>query len=159
MIAESLITVYGYNATVVNNQMADITHEESLIVPAEGANTINWLLGHLVSARYRTLEVVQAELVWDDATRALYGMDSAPITAETEYALPIDTLLEAFNQSHERLVAKLETMSDADLSAPSMFRHDYIYQSLQYLHFHEAYHIGQLTMVAAVLGKSTAYVS
>lgn len=32
-------------------------------------------------------------------------------------------------------------------------------ESLLYFHFHEAYHVGQLTMVAEALGKSAKYIS
>ncbi len=49
-------------------------------------------------------------------------------------------------------------MSDAALSAAGGFENNSVCESLLYFHFHETYHVGQMTMIAELLGRSAKYV-
>jgi uncharacterized damage-inducible protein DinB len=157
MNAQSLVKIYEYNAEVIQTQMDDITHKESLVQPVDGSHSINWLLGHIISARSIPLQRVGAKQVWDETSRARYRNNSAPINKDEEHVLHIDDLVSLFNQTQNRLLAGLTAMTPDDLASPSGYGTNSIYESFQYFHFHEAYHTGQLTMVAAYLGRPTAY--
>ncbi len=159
MNAQSLIKIYQYNAEVIQTQMAEITHVESLVQPIAGSHNINWLLGHIISARSLPLQRVGAKPVWDETSRARYRSTSSPINTDEKGVLHIDDLVQLFNQTQVRLLAGLAIMTTNDLARPSGYATNSIYESLQYFHFHEAYHVGQLTMIAAYLGKPTAYVN
>lgn len=157
MHGDTLIRMFGFNAEIVQNQMEDVSHAESLQPEPGSGHTLNWLLGHIISARTFPLRHVGAAPVWDLATRARYRNGSLPVSGDEAKVLPIDTLMEKFSQSQTRLVERLGAMSDPQLLEPSGYGENTIYDSLIYFHFHEAYHVGQLTLVAAHIGKTAAY--
>jgi uncharacterized damage-inducible protein DinB len=155
MNAETLVKSYAYTADVIHRQLVDVTHEESL--EQVGPHSINWLLGHIVSARAIPLKRVGAAQVWDDESRSRYRNGSAPITADEPGVLRLEDLLTLFEQSQERLIAGLRTLTPEQLRADSGYGGNSVFESFLYFHFHETYHLGQLTMVAEGLGKPSAY--
>ena len=66
MLCTALSKCFEYTAESVRTQARDISHTESLVQPFENAHTINWLLGHIVSARTTPLTLVGAKTVWSD---------------------------------------------------------------------------------------------
>ena len=50
-------------------------------------------------------------------------------------------------------------MTDDHLRTHSGYGKNSIYESFLYFHFHETYHLGQLTMIAEYLGKPSAYIT
>lgn len=156
---QALIKMFTLNHTLLTRQISTITHTESLIQPENLPNSINWLLGHLVSARTVALQRVNQEPVWSDEVRARYRNGSLPITAEGEGVMHFETILAAYEESQNRLIHGLESMTLEDLSQYSGFGENSIGDSIAYFHFHEAYHIGQIADVATALGKESAWVN
>lgn len=158
-VVQALIYAFEYDAQVIHNQLQDVSHAESLLQPIADSHSINWLLGHIVSARSLPLKHVGSEPVWSDEQRARYRDGSAPIGAEGPGVLPLATLLEAFDESHERLIRGLQAISSEVLTTPVEYRGRTVFNNLFYYHFHETYHIGQMTMIGEALGKKTAYLT
>src|SRR5687768_10982192 len=100
---EGLLTLYGYNHTLINRQCEGMTHADSLIQPPFEANCFNWTLGHLVSARSLVLRLVGEEPVWTDEIRARYRAGSPPITEDGAGVLSLERLLADFNESQARI--------------------------------------------------------
>ena len=159
MNSQSLIPIFNYNAEVIRTQLENVTHEESLQQPTAGGHSINWLLGHIISARSVPLQRVHANQVWDNDTRSRYRSGSAPINQDEPGVIHLSNLLKLFDQAHERLITGLEKLTPEQLSAPSGYESNTNFESFLYFHFHETYHVGQLTMVAEHIGKPTAYVN
>lgn len=149
----ALIKLYGYNATLINKQTAALTHEESLLqLPFDG-NSLNWILGHLVSSRTLPLRLVGQEPVWTEEQRTRYRHGSSTVTADGEGVMRLETVLADFNGSQERLVAGLVQMNYEDMCRPSGYQDNTIGDSLAYFQFHEAHHVGQLMYLAQFAGK------
>ena len=161
MNSQSLIRSYSYTASVIHNQLGDVTHTESLMQPVAGGHSINWLLGHIVSARSFPLWHVGAAPVWSDAARARYRNGSQPIGADEPGVLKLDALIDLFDETQSRLTAGLQEMTAEQLSIrnESGYAGGNVCDSLLYFHFHESYHVGQMTMIAELLGRQAAYVS
>ena len=100
-----------------------------------------------------------AETVWSDESRARYRHGSSPIGGQDESVLQFGALLDQFSQTQCRFEAELLTMNDEALLLPSGYGQNGVFDSLLYFHFHESYHIGQMTVVAEALGKPKAYLA
>lgn len=156
---QALIKMFTLNNTLLNRQISTITHAESLVQPENLPNSINWLVGHLVSSRSMALQRVKQEPMWSDEVRARYRNGSLPIKEDGEGVQQFETLVATYNESQERLIRGLEAMTLEDLSQYSGFGENSVGDSLAYFHFHEAYHIGQIADVATALGKETMWVN
>jgi len=155
MDAQVLIQAFDYNKEVIENQLKNVTHQDSLIQVPDTGQSINWLLGHIISARSIPLQRVQAKPVWADNARARYRNGSQP----DDNGMDIEMLKKLFFLSHERLIEGLGRMNEEELRAYSDYGNNNMFQSFLYFHFHETYHIGQLTMVAMAIGKEGAYLN
>ncbi|MFW5690898.1 MAG: DinB family protein [Chloroflexota bacterium] len=157
--ADALKTLYGYNAALLNRQLEGMTHAHSLMqLPFEG-NCLNWVVGHLISSRIRALELVGEQPVWTDAERARYRFGSAPIREDGPGVLPLETLCDTFNESQVRLLRGLDRSTPERLAEPSSFRGQTVGGSLAYFQFHEAHHIGQMTLLGPLAGFPGAWLT
>lgn len=159
MQAAHLAKSYAYTADIIVRQLDEISYEESLLQPIAGDHSINWLIGHIVSSRSTPLKLVGAEPVWSDTARERYRDGSPPIGAHGSGVLDLQELIRLFERSQDRLLGRLDRLTDAELAQASGFRENTLAESLLYFHFHEAYHVGQMTMVAESLGKRAKYVN
>ncbi len=150
---QALIKLFGYNAELVEKQIVSLSHEESLRQLPVEANSINWVLGHVVSARTFAMRLVDEEPVWTDEQRARYRHTSANVVDDDEGVVKLDDLVAAFRQSQTRLVHGLGRMSYEEMCQPSGYEDNTIGDSLAYFHFHEAHHVGQLLYLAQAIGK------
>ena len=155
---QALRKMFGYTATLVNKHASDISHEESLIQPENLPNSLNWLLGHLISARTRALQMIGEEPVWTDDMRARYRAGSAPITGDEAGVMAFGALVAAYNETHGRLLNGLQRLTYENLNELSGFETNTVADSLAYFQFHEAYHVGQIADVATALGKPSAWI-
>lgn len=150
---QALIKMFSYNAELIIKQSAEMTHTESLLIPPFEANTFNWVLGHIVSARSIPLRNVREEPIWTDNQRARYRNGSANVVADGDGVFLLEELVTVFKLSQERLLTGLERMTYEDMCKLSGYQHNTIGDSLAYFHFHEAHHIGQILYLAQMAGK------
>ena len=150
---QALIKMFGYNAELIIKQSADMSHAESLLVPSFEANTFNWVLGHIVSARSIPLRNVREEPIWTDEQRARYRNGSDNIVADGEGVFLLGELVAVFKLSQERLLTGLDRMTYEDMCKPSGYQDNTMGDSLAYFQFHEAHHIGQILYLAQMTGK------
>jgi hypothetical protein len=150
---DALVKLFEYNALLVNKQLVGMSDAECLLHPPFTDDCINWLLGHMISARTRVLGVVDRPPVWDDAKRARYKSGAAPVTELGNGVLPIEVLLSDFNVSQQRLVDGLQHTTFEQLSKMSGYEKNTVADSLAYFHYHEAVHVGQIIYLAQYAGK------
>lgn len=159
MLAAYLCRSFAYTADIVGQQLSEISREDSLRQPIASDHSINWLTGHIVSSRSTPLYLVGADPVWPEAARERYRDGSPPIAAPGAGVLQLEALVRLFQLSQDRLIAGLLRLTDAHLAQPSGYASNTLAESLLYFHFHETYHVGQLTMVAESLGSRAKYIS
>lgn len=154
---EALIKLFSYNAELINLQLADMSHEESLLQPPFEGNCLNWVMGHIISSRTRVLQLVNEAPVWSGAQRVRYRNGSSSITADGEGVFRLEALLADYNDSQARLVRGLNRMTYDAMCQPSGFSANSVGDSLGYFQFHEAHHVGQILMLAQMAGKKGAW--
>jgi uncharacterized damage-inducible protein DinB len=155
----AVIAMFGYNAELMLKQTHAMTHAESIRQPAPGGNSMNWLLGHIISSRMRALHLVGEPPLWDDARRAPYRSGAPPWAADSPEALPLAELIADFTQSQERLITGLRRMTYADVCRPSGYQTHTIGESLAYIRFHEAQHVGQILYIAPLSGVPAVWLN
>ncbi len=160
MSTSTLIIQTGYNHYVLKKNLEGLSHEDSLIQPAPGGNCLNWVLGHIVASRGRTLTAVGEEPIWGPREAASYERSSDPITNAGQ-ALPLERILADLDASQEKILAGLQKLTDEDLAAKSSFspsnnEKETIGSLLAGLLFHEAYHAGQTGLLRRLIGKDGA---
>jgi hypothetical protein len=153
MNPKSILTTFQRSANVLMMNLDGITHAQSLWTPAPNVNSINWLVGHLVSSRTTGLKALGQTPVWDDAIRARYRAGSTPINADGEGVLDLSRLLADFAEAQRRMEAGLEAISAEALDAPSAFEQfASIGDQLLYLQNHEINHVGNIMTMRELLG-------
>ncbi|HET8763251.1 MAG TPA: DinB family protein [Gemmatimonadales bacterium] len=133
-----------YGMTLMN--LSDMTPEDSLVEPDGGANTANWVLGHLITVHNGAMQLLdQASVV---PAEALAGAAPEPADRPDE---PMDweLLTSRFAASKDRCLAAIAAVSDEALAEP--MPHPFGGEStrgelLQLVAMHGTYHAGQLAM-------------
>src|SRR5215207_9088164 len=97
----ALIKLFSYNLELINRQTAGLAHQQSLLqLPFDG-NSLNWILGHLISSRTLPLHLVGQEPIWTEEQRAPYRHGSANTVEDQPGVMALDTLIADFNHSQE----------------------------------------------------------
>lgn len=138
--------------------LGDLTDEDLLVRPVEGANHIAWQLGHLIASEHQLVESVcpgtmpaLPEGFADKYTKETAASDDASAFHTKE------ELLAAMDEQRAGTLAALENLSDDDLDAPSP---DHLKQiaanvggvfSMQPTHW--TMHAGQWAVVRRKLGR------
>ncbi len=156
--AATLIEMLDRNFGVIQAQVAGVTHEESLIQPPFNANCLNWVMGHIVQNRNKMLHLISQPTVWSHEQTARYEMGSAPVK-DGHDALPFERMVADLSVCHQRLIPALERLSLADLDAVgnvviAELSHASIGWMMNYLIWHETYHVGQTDILRQAAGKN-----
>jgi uncharacterized damage-inducible protein DinB len=140
------ITVFQFNSRVLHINIDDLTHEDSLASPKGGGNSINWIVGHLLTSRDDIFEMIGIERRCSPDIVKTYSRGTENVTKDN--ALNISELVKMFDASQKPLEEKIAEM---DYSAkPNELK------NLTFLAFHEAYHCGQTGILRRVAGKEGA---
>ena len=153
MSVDALRKLFDINHQALGMNVKGLTHEESLIQPPGGGNCLNWVAGHIVATRNLVLGLLGEEPIWGEAEAARYKRGSAPIR-DGGSAAPFDRILADFSRSQERIRAGLARLTDADLARER--DKETLADSLHFLQFHEAYHVGQAGLLRRMAGKEGA---
>ncbi|MEZ4695211.1 MAG: DinB family protein [Rhodothermales bacterium] len=147
-VAEQL----AFNASLFDLAIGDLTSAEARVQYVEGVPTIHWLAAHLVTARHHMLHLLRK---------------STSLPWEGRYETSVDVALQE-SVTNERIVAEWNRVSPVLLSVlatadqkllrtapPSPF--PTVEQTTQaavaFLANHEAYHIGQISLLRRAAGK------
>jgi uncharacterized damage-inducible protein DinB len=142
---------------IIGRNIEGLTHADSLAQAAGGANTANWILGHLVNVQNSIMKIIGAAPVWESEHLARAVFDH-PIYDDAE-SIEWDTLVERFNASRDATLAALAALSDESLAEkmPAPFGDPTTKAGLLgFLAVHQCYHAGQLGMARRAAGKKAA---
>ncbi|KXK42006.1 MAG: hypothetical protein UZ05_CHB002003052 [Chlorobi bacterium OLB5] len=140
-----LISIFDSSHEVINMSVNDISHEESLVSPPAGGNSINWVLGHMIFHRDVTREILGLEKLYGGSLEQ-YARGSGQL--QPAKAIEFSRLIEMYNSGHKALTEKLK---NTDLIPDAEKR-----ETVTTLAFHEAYHVGQVGILRRVIGKEGA---
>jgi hypothetical protein len=154
--AHDLRTLQQFTTLVLERNLEGLSHEESLEQPASGGNCLNWVLGHILATRTHVHRLLGDEPVWSDAEAKRYERGSSPIVEAGPGVLPLPRLVDDLRTSSTRLRDALERVSDDDLAKRSGEGAQPVGDQLIALHFHEAYHAGQIGLLRRLVGKAGA---
>jgi hypothetical protein len=147
-------------STVVHLNLADITHDESLIQPHPGGNCLNWVLGHLICIYDNVLRLLDADSLDQRQALKRYDRGSAAITGPMD-AVNISELIRLWDESVDRIDAAAAKLTTARLDepvpdSPSRNPKETVRSLLSTIAFHQAYHAGQLGILRRMAGKPGA---
>lgn len=148
-----LARLFALNHHALHRNLEGVTDEEALHQPVSG-NCLNWVVGHIVASRNGVLKVLGAEPHWPAEQADRYARGSAPVTGPGG-AASFQRIVRAFDESQERIAARLSEVTEADLAKPHA-QDQSVGEWLSFLHFHEAYHIGQTGLLRRLAGKEGA---
>jgi len=162
MTGNDLASMYEFSYMAMNRNLADLRHEDSVFIPEPGGNCINWVLGHIISARGMMLLLTGAGTpILSEAEAAVFGRGSAALKTGDQ-GVDLDRLKSALEESQKKLVPALQGLSDAALAAdvPEKFKRPPLMGSvgdaLARLCYHEGYHNGQIGILRRLAGKEAA---
>lgn len=146
-----LRSVFERNLKVLE-MSADGVDEAGARVPVvEGGSHFHWLLAHLVASRDALLERVGAERVWTAEAAKAFGRGSAPSVPD---GATLSDHLVRLRAQQEVFDAVLPTL-DADALARTVGRMT-VGGWIEFLAWHESYHVGQATLYRRVAGLPSA---
>jgi uncharacterized damage-inducible protein DinB len=151
--AEHVKKVFERNLWVINRQLEGVTHEESLLQPEFRANCMNWILGHALNSRQAVLYLLEMELVVSKESLSIYQFDSEPITAESEGVIQLGELLDYFEKSDEKFAEGFAKVDEARWHEAINDKGTTMWERVEFLSWHEAYHVGQLELLRQLAGK------
>ena len=139
-------TVYKFNHRVIRMNLDGISHEDSLKTPAEGGNSLNWILGHVILSRDEIFELLGLEKSCDEKMFTKYERGTKDFGPAD--AIKLETLIEMFDESQRKLEEKIK---EVDLKTDEEKS-----KNLAFYSFHEAYHAGQTGLLRRICGKEGA---
>jgi uncharacterized damage-inducible protein DinB len=142
---------------VFERNLADVDHEESLVAPRPGGNTINWIVGHVVRTRNQALALLGDAPLFDDTEFDQYGaggLDPNRAIRLEELRRRFDVLGPAIGSALAKVTA--EQLAEKAPFSPTANPNETIGTLLASIAFHEAYHLGQTGLSRRLLGKPGA---
>lgn len=155
---EALITQLRYTSYALAINVADMSHEDSLVQPQPAGNCLNWIVGHLVASRNGILAMLGKEPTWDHEMAPRYARSTDPIDEAVEGVIPLDELVAAFDAAQREIVDGLKAISSEQLEELVPWFGEDVPKAvaLAGLVFHEAYHVGQTGLLRRIAGKPGA---
>jgi uncharacterized damage-inducible protein DinB len=153
-----LIPLYKRTGWVIARQTEGLTHADSMLQLPFRSNCLNWVLGHVAASRDDTIELLGGTPVLREDEAELYQRESEPLT-EPDKAVQLARLLDALTQQEERIVVALQA---AEADALQAYIGDEgtrtLGDHLEFLHWHETYHVGQLEILRQLAGTDDAII-
>lgn len=156
MDRSTLTHLFRVNLYTVRTNTEGVTHEESLVAPEPGGSPLNWVLGHMVAARELILAALGQEAVLTEEEQRVYARGS---TFDADTALPLSRLQKALVHAQRGIDAGLDAVSDEAWGQPIPEGESYppgfetVGDKIAFLHFHEAYHCGQIALLRRLSGR------
>ncbi len=156
---DKLIETLKRNQWVVQAQTDGLSHEDSLLQLPFRGNCLNWVLGHMAHNRDKLLRLTGKESLLEEGEYAHYGRGAQPMVSGEE-ALPLEVLLKTLAELAERLEAGLERCSPGALTEVIDEERGFtLGDRIEFLLWHETYHLGQLEYLRQLAGKDDSVIS
>lgn len=147
------VTSFQQNRSVLEKSCKGLTPEEWLKSPRETSNNFLWIAGHIVWARSMALKFLGVP-PWSTPWLSHFAR-GAKRECEAPYPSP-DQVLSALDDVSRSLSSGLENVPEEMLDAPappnSPPGNGKISGVINFLAYHETYHVGQLAYLRCWLG-------
>lgn len=152
-----LLTQFDLHQRLFNNVLDGFTDEEtnSRMYGNQNINHVKYLAGHLLNSQYGLAIIagLEPQVKWNDLF-AVMGQSEA----RDDITYPdIEEILEEWNALYEPSRKGLNKLTDKDLekAPPSPFEKvaDTSGQLWAFINHHQAYHIGQISLLRKAFGK------
>ncbi len=153
---EQLTGQLQMQTSLIHRHIDDLTESDAYVSPA-GANSANWLLGHLLVFRDSAAAMLGAEQQLPEDLHERYGNGSGAITAPADDVPTLDQLCTMLDEQLPHLLTCVQNATD-DTFAEEVTRPNGSTTTLGarfsfYMLFHEPFHIGQFEYVRHAVGK------
>ncbi|HME32530.1 MAG TPA: DinB family protein [Terriglobales bacterium] len=161
MTGSELVRLYEFSYGALNRNLDGVTNEEGLIIPQPAGNCINWVLGHVVTARNTVLTLAGGDAIVNDEAATHYRRGSAALRPGDNVP-DISTLRGWLADSQQQLIAALAAIPEEmlRLPVPEPLRRPpltgTVGDALARLAIHESYHNGQIGLLRRLAGKPGA---
>ena len=143
---------------IIEHQADGLTDEDMLLQLPFRGNCFNWVLGHMAVNRDRILATLKAETFFDADVVALYDAGSEPIV-DGATAVSSTTFLQSFLDSAKQLSQALAQFSEEAYNAIYDAERNFsVGERIEFLLWHEAYHVGQLEYLRQLAGKDDSVI-
>lgn len=158
----ALADVWEISQGTLRVNLRGITESDALLAPPSGGNCINWVVGHIVSARDQLLQGWDMEAFLTEEQAACYGRGSAGLAEDTDHAT-LKHLKEGLKVTMGRMQPVLGELDQEALDRgvrperfPMPVKHPTWGALLTFALFHESYHGGQIGILRRHLGQEGA---
>ncbi len=156
MTRDTLLNQIALNEYVIGKNVEGISHSDSLKEPAEGGNSVNWIMGHVVRSRNAALGLLGIPSSIDESKYEIYN--DKPMSDRSK-AVPFDEIMKSFKAMQPRFVEGIQNLSAEKAKATAPFSpsgnpNETVGSLIDSFVFHETYHIGQTGVLRRVTGKS-----
>ena len=149
-----LKNLYETNLYAIRVNTEGIADADGLLQPPPAGNCMCWVVGHIVSSREGLLKLLGEEPVLTPEMAARYKRGSSPVTGPGD-GHSLSELLTFLGTSQERLLRGMTNATPAKWEEP-VPNMGTVREAFYFLHFHEAYHAGQLAILRRLAGKKGA---
>lgn len=122
--------------------------------PGDSSNTILWIAGHLASSRCLAITLMgeSYDVPWQD----LFGRGVKRQKDPSNYP-KIEEIVKVYKNASEKLYVRLDKITALELDGKSKLEipgtDGKILSTVNFLAYHETYHIGQMAFLLTWLGK------
>jgi hypothetical protein len=160
MTGSDLTRMFEMSYLAIKRNLEDLTHGDSIVAPQNGGNCLNWVLGHVVLTRNTMLQLTGGSPVMAGEAVNVYKRGSLPCGSDGY--LDLATLRGFLDDSQQQLMRALAALSDKAVASPVPPPYNRpplsgsLGEALIRLHYHEAYHNGQMGLLRRIAGKEGA---
>lgn len=152
-VVASFAPLLAVNSYLLNKSLDGLSEEEVWRRPSDHSNPILWIAGHMTWSRNGLLTLlggVAEPLSWGpmfERYEHLRDLGAYPPQAD---------IVGAIKRVNEKLKARMEAITDVELSAPSPRsfpnRDNTVRGAIAFLVYHDTYHLGQIAYLRRWLG-------
>ena len=155
MKTQVLIHQFDLQTHLFLNVLQDISEEESFPIVGQHLNSIRWVAGHVLNTRYNLIAILGGA-AGDAHLNKLFGKGS---TGKTEEGAPsLDEIKTRWKVASKLLIQQLQQVSEEKLMTAAPFALSIadktVLGTAAFMAVHEGMHIGQLTVLRKIIGKS-----
>ncbi|MDF1543562.1 MAG: DinB family protein [bacterium] len=139
----------------VARSLAEVSEEDFVRRMGENSNSLQWVMGHLISSRSFMLQ----QLGLDEPIYCEGLFRRGQAAQESSNYPSKEKMLSDWDDISKRLLDAIESADEETLTGKAEYTYpiedETVYGGTVFLGFHEAYHIGQIAYIQKMLGMKT----
>jgi hypothetical protein len=153
-IISTISSLFHTNDVLFHRALDGIDREHLLQRPHDGSNPLIWIAGHAMTSRCSL-----TKMIGEDVENPWSELFKRGATIDSNISYPeIQEIVSLWEGITEKLMARLKSLTDEELSKPSAFPvpagEKTQRGAIVFLNYHETYHVGQMAYLRKWLGYS-----